>query len=71
MWKESFEFESRLGWRLRVVTELAESHVYPVSRKDVGLSQWLSGKESFLECRRHRFNPWSRKIPHATEQLSP
>ena len=20
---------------------------------------------------RHRFNPWSRKIPHAVEQLSP
>ena len=71
MWKESFEFESRLGWRLRVVTELAESHVYPVSRKDVGLSQWLSGKESFRKCRRHRVNPWSRKNQHATEQLSP
>ena len=22
------------------------------------------------QCRGHRFNPWSRKIPHATEQLS-
>ena len=25
---------------------------------------WLSGKESACQCRRHKFNPWSRKIPH-------
>ena len=35
------------------------------------LPWWLSGKESACQCRRHRFNPWSRKIPHAAEQLSP
>ena len=23
------------------------------------------------QCRGHRFDPWSRKIPHAAEQLSP
>ena len=34
-------------------------------------SWWLSGKESAGRCRRHRFNPWSGKIPHAAEQLSP
>ena len=28
-------------------------------------------KESACHCRRHRFNPWSRKISHITEQLSP
>ena len=32
---------------------------------------WLSSKESGCKCRRHRFNPWPRKIPHALEQLSP
>ena len=32
---------------------------------------WLSGKESACRCKRLRFNPQSRKIPHATEQLSP
>ena len=26
---------------------------------------------STCQCRRHWFNPWSRKIPHASEQLSP
>ena len=35
-----------------------------------GLPWWLSGKESACQCRRHRFDPWSGKIPHATEQLS-
>ena len=32
---------------------------------------WLSGKESTYQCRRHRFDPWSGKIPPAGEQLSP
>ena len=36
-----------------------------------GLPWWLSGKESTCQCRRHGFNPWSRKIPRAMEQLSP
>ena len=36
-----------------------------------GLPRWLSGKESNLQCRRHQFDPWSRKIPHAAGQLSP
>ena len=28
-----------------------------------GLLSWLSGKESTCLCRRHRFDPWLRKIP--------
>ena len=36
-----------------------------------GLPWWLSGKESDCQCRRHRFNPWSGKIPHAVGRLSP
>ena len=35
-----------------------------------GLPWWLSGKESTCQCRRHGFDPWSRKIPRAEEQLS-
>ena len=33
-----------------------------------GLPWWLSGKP--CQCRRCRFDPWSRKAPHATEQQS-
>ena len=35
-----------------------------------GLPQWLSGKEYTCQCRRHVFDSWSRKIPHAAKQLS-
>ena len=28
-------------------------------------------QESTCQCRGHRFDPWSRKIPHAEEQLNP
>ena len=32
--------------------------------------QWLGGKESACHCKRHRFDTWVRKIPHAAEQLN-
>ena len=34
-----------------------------------GLPWWRSGWESACQCRGHRFEPWSGKIPHAAEQL--
>ena len=40
-------------------------------KKFLGLSSWLSGKESICQCRRHRFDPRSGKIPHASKQLNP
>ena len=36
-----------------------------------GLPWWRSGWESACQCRGHGFKPWSGKIPHAAEQLSP
>ena len=39
-------------------------------KANLGLPWWLSGKESTCQCRRHWFDPWSGKIPHASEQLS-
>ena len=42
-----------------------------ITKEIWSLPWWLSGKESTHQCRRHRFNPWSRKISHVTEQLSP
>ena len=35
------------------------------------LPWWCSGWESACQCRGHRFEPWSVKIPHAAEQLGP
>ena len=35
----------------------------------LGLPWWLSSKESACQCRRHGFDPRSRKIPGAVEQL--
>ena len=37
----------------------------------LGLPLWLSGNESACQCRRHQFDPWFRKIPHAKEQKIP
>ena len=37
----------------------------------LGFPWWLGGEESACQCRRHRFDPWSEKIPYAPEQLSP
>ena len=36
-----------------------------------GLPWWRSGWESACQCGAHGFEPWSGKIPHATEQLGP
>ena len=30
---------------------------------------YLGGKESTCQCKKHEFDPWSREIPHVTEQL--
>ena len=38
---------------------------------NVGLPWWRSGWESACQCRGRGFEPWSGKIPHAAEQLSP
>ena len=37
----------------------------------LGLLWWRSGWESTCQCRGHGFEPWSGRIPHAAEQLSP
>ena len=51
--------------------KLNEMGNYLDKRHCKGLSWWLSGKESICQCRRHEFNPWSEKKPHAAGQLSP
>ena len=52
---------------VRISLKLAIS----ASRSEVsGLPWWLSGKESACQRRRHKFDPWSGKIPQAVDQLS-
>ena len=41
------------------------------TKRERGLPWWRSGGESTCQCRGHGFEPWSGKIPHAAEQLSP
>ena len=37
----------------------------------LGLPWWSSHEDTALQCKGHWFHPWFRKIPHASEQLSP
>ena len=37
----------------------------------VGFPWWRSGWESACQCRGRGFEPWSERIPHATERLGP
>ena len=50
---------------------LKYSLVFYVLKYTQGLPWWRSGWESVCQCRGHGFKPWSGKIPHAAEQLSP
>ena len=43
----------------------ATQNLYP------GLPCWSRGSESTWQYRKHGFDPWSRKITHASGQLSP
>ena len=44
---------------------------YSSKNPTIGCHWWLSGKEFACQYRGHVFDPWSGKIPHAMEQLSP
>ena len=45
--------------------------IYILKNEKEGFPWWRSGWESACQCRGHGFEPWSRKIPHAVEQLGP
>ena len=53
------------------IPELGIHRTIPLKTYKKGAPQWLSGKESTCQCRRHGFDPWSKTIPHATEQETP
>ena len=52
------------------LTQYCKSTILQLKVYIQGLPWWRS-KESACQCRGHGFEPWSRKIPHVTEQLSP
>ena len=58
-----------IGHFLRLLGEHKVTLKYN-SVKALGFPWCLSGKESACQYRRHRFDLWSRRILHATEQLS-
>ena len=60
------DFKARILSPITYILELSD-----VRKVCKGLTWWSSGKESAGQCRRHRLNPWLRKIPHAVEQVSP
>ena len=48
-----------------LVLKLLKLRGFPGGTEAKGLPRWCSGKESACQCRRckrHRFNPWVRKI---------
>ena len=61
----------RPTWSLCTV-KLSSAHLLPTSslipKTSRGLPWWLRSTGSTCQCRRHRFNSWSGKIPHASEQ---
>ena len=58
-WSSNFTMRMPKGIEIRLL------------KKYLGLPYWRSGWESACQCRGHAFEPWSGKIPHAAEQLSP
>ena len=65
-----FEHPSDDG-RKESVAKYKAFYLNKESKPIAGLPWWLNGKESACQCRRHGFDPWSGKIPHTSEELSP
>ena len=49
-----FEYSCRICWYTDVLL---------LDKPSRELPRWTNGKESACQCKRHRFNPWVRKIP--------
>ena len=69
-----YELKYNLPWMSRKVYNSplpSRITLIVLLRQNRGLPQWLSGGESAFQCRRHGFDPRSKVIPHAVEQLNP
>ena len=60
--------EMQIKTKMRYLTPV---RMASIKKQNEGLPWWRSGWESACQCRGHGFEPWSGKIPHAVEQLSP
>ena len=58
-------------WECKLIQPLWRTVWRFLKNLKIGLPWWRSGWESTCWCRGHGFEPWSGKIPHATEQLGP
>ena len=58
-------------WECKLIQPLWRTVWKLLKKLKIGLPWWHSGWESAYQCRGHGFEPWSGKIPHAAEQLSP
>ena len=69
IWLFSFEVHLRRKKTKTTCLEVLKSSSLKqcVSR----LPQWSTGKNSPAKAKGHRFDPWSRKIPHAMKKLGP
>ena len=59
------------SWQEQTGRREEEAQLKYIQESISGLPCWLSGGEFTCQRRRHRFHPWSERIPHAMQQLSP
>ena len=75
LWRTLWRFLKKLKIELPYDPAIPLLGIYPektiIQKESWGLPWWHSGWESACQCRGHGFEPWSGKIPHATEQLGP
>ena len=60
---------------LHITTRESKEHpAQPTLKKKknapLGLPWWLTSRQFAWQCRRHRFNSWSGKLPYTKDQLS-
>ena len=72
---EKIEFNAQVSLLELLISNYASLKpsysVIKKTNKKNELPWWLSGEESTCQCRRHGFDPQSRKISRVSEELSP
>ena len=75
LWRTVWRFLKKVKRELPYDPAIPLLGIYPektiIQKETCGLPWWCSGWGSACQCRGHRFEPWSGRIPHAAEQLGP